>query len=160
MAAQVEAELEAWDGCAVDTVGRRSAVVELVLDIVRRRPRLYYLPRCPMGFPKVFDAGVRRFEVSEEGWYDPVPVASEDGSMLLRGFEWEARIGGLTMLLRRGPARAIVLARSELYSGFLSRRGLPRGIGCAVLCADDVVDVAQGFLKETTQRGLPPRSRS
>ena len=155
VAAQVQAELEAWDGCAFDIKGRRSAAVKLFLDVVRRQPQLYYLAPRPMGFPQVFDGGGRRFELSEEGWYNPVRVAADDGSLLLRGFEWQAD-GVSGSVLRRDPAQVIVLGPSESWSGFVSRRGLPRGVACAVLCAEDAVAVARGFLEKTSKSECRP----
>lgn len=152
--AQVSAELETWDGGFSESIGRRSALVEIQFDIVQRNPVLSYLPRRPSGFPDVFDDGNRIFEASDEGWYDPSPIRPRDGELLESGFEWRSHVEGTQFTLRRSKALVIALTPSSSYSGFLSSRRLLRGVKCAVLCRDKIVGNVQEYLSEVAQQSL------
>ena len=159
--AQVAHELEAWDGSHSDSIGRRSARVEILLDIVQRRPELFYLPRRPPAFPPVFDDGAHAFEASDEGWYDPVPIRSEDGATLAEGFAWEAVAGRLRLVLRRPGASAIALPASHEYTGYLSHRSLQLGAPGAVLCREALAKSAAEYLSVICQqRCVPLNDRS
>lgn len=149
--AQVLNELESWDGSIVESAGRRTATVELMLDIVQRRPDLFYLPRRPTGFPKIFDNGKRVFECTDEGWYDPMPIDPQDGALLVDGFEWLTTVNGVQVVLRRTGAQAIAFAPSE-YSSFLSNRSLLRGVRCAVLCRERLAEPATSYLSEVSRQ--------
>lgn len=154
--AQVAHELESWDGSHTDSLGRRSGRVEILLDIVQRRPELSYLPRRPAAFPQVFDDGVHAFEASDEGWYDPVPIRSEDGRDLAEGFEWQVVTGRLRLVLRRAGARAIALPASHEYTGYLSHRALQLGAPGAALCSGELAESAAEYLSAISgQRCVP-----
>ena len=73
------------------------------------------------GFPVVFDDGRHHFE-SLEGWYDPVPVPTNEGDALLEGFEWLSVNADHRVVLRRAGASVIAFVRSEDSAGFVSRR--------------------------------------
>jgi hypothetical protein len=152
--AQVIAELESWDGSFSESTTRRTALVEIQFDIVQRQPILAYLARRPFGFPSVFDGGERLLEASAEGWYDPSPIGPTDGQQLVDGFEWQSSGEGLQFTLRRSPTGVVALAPSSSYSGFLSSRYLPRGIRCAVLCRNDLIDSATEYLSEVARQSL------
>jgi hypothetical protein len=154
--AQVAQELEAWDGSATDALGRRTAPVHILLDVVRRQPDLYYLPRRPAMFPAVFDDGVHVFESGDEGWYDPVRLPPEDGGDLARGFAWEVHIGGARVALQRPGASAIALVPSRDYTGFLSHRGVLRGVACSALCREDLAEAAGEYLSDISNRRCIP----
>lgn len=154
--AQVAHELESWDGAHTDSLGRRSGRVEILLDIVQRRPELFYLPRRPAAFPEVFDDGVHAFEASDEGWYDPVPLGSDEGNALADGFEWQLVAGRLRLVLHRPAARAIALPASHEYTGYLSHRALQLGAPAAALCCDALVDPAAEYLSEISQQRCVP----
>lgn len=154
--AQIAHELESWDGSHMDSLGRRSGRVEILLDIVQRRPELYYLPRRPAAFPQVFDDGEHAFEASDEGWYDPVPIRSEDGRDLAEGFEWYAVSGRLRLVLRRPGVRAIALPASHEYTGYLSHRALQLGAPGAALCGEALARLAAEYLSGiSAQRCVP-----
>ncbi len=154
--AQIGHELESWDGSHTDSLGRRSGRVEILLDIVQRRPELSYLPRRPAAFPQVFDDGVHAFEASDEGWYDPVPIRSEDGRDLAEGFEWQVVTGRLRLVLRRPGARAIALPASHEYTGYLSHRALQLGAPGAALCSGELAESAAEYLSAISgQRCVP-----
>lgn len=153
--AQIAHELESWDGSHTDSLGRRSGRVEVLLDIVQRRPELYYLPRRPPAFPSVFDDGMHAFEASDEGWYDPVRLRPEDGGDLAEGFAWEVRAGSLRLVLRRPGASAIAMPAHE-YTGFLSHRALRLGAPGAALCREALADAAAEYLSAISgQRCVP-----
>jgi hypothetical protein len=156
--AQVAQELEAWDGSTTDALGRRSAPVHVLLDIVRRQPELYYLPRRPANFPAVFDDGVHVFESGEEGWYDPVRLPPEDGGDLTHGFSWEVYAGDTRVALQRAGASTIALVPSRDYTGFLSHRGLLRGVACSALCREDLAEKAEQYLSSISNRRCIPVS--
>ncbi len=154
--AQITRELESWDGSHMDSLGRRSGRVEILLDIVQRRPELFYLPRRPAAFPQVFDDGVHGFEASDEGWYDPVPIRGEDGPDLAEGFEWQVVTGRLRLVLHRSGARAIALPASHEYTGYLSRTTLQLGAPCAALCCEALAEPAAEYLSAISrQRCIP-----
>ncbi|MFQ5472210.1 MAG: hypothetical protein ACE5FA_04910 [Dehalococcoidia bacterium] len=154
--AQVASELESWDGTIVESVSRRSALIELLFDVILRRPQLSYLPRRPAGFPETFDAGQHVFEAFDEGWYDPIPMRLDDGDLLANGFEWRSIVNNIQFALRRQTARVVALSPSSSYSGFLSTRRLIRGVKCAVLCHEDVVADATEYLSDVTQHRCQP----
>jgi hypothetical protein len=153
---QIAHELESWDGAHTDSLGRRSGRVEILLDVVQRRPELFYLPRRPAAFPQVFDDGAHAFEASDEGWYDPVPLGSEDGQALSDGFEWQVIAGRLRLVLRRPGARAIALPASHEYTGYLSHRALQLGAPAAALCRETLVQPASEYLSTISQQRCIP----
>ena len=153
--AQVAHELESWDGSHTDSLGRRSAQVEVLLDVVQGRPEISYLARRPAAFPHVFDDGVHAFEAFDEGWYDPVRIPSEDGRELVEGFEWEIVAGRLRLVLRRQGASAIALPESE-YTGYVSRKGLQLGARGAALCCDGLATQAAEYLSEISKQRCSP----
>ncbi len=154
--AQIAHELESWDGAHTDPLGRRSSRVEILLDIVQRRPQLSYLPRRPAAFPNVFDDGTHAFEASEEGWYDPLPMQPDDGPTLRAGFSWEIAPGRLRLALRRPAATVIGLPASNEYTGFLSHRGLRLGAMAAALCCDELAEEACEYLSSIAQQRCTP----
>jgi hypothetical protein len=149
---QIAHELESWDGAHTDSLGRRSGRVEILLDVVQRRPELFYLPRRPAAFPQVFDDGAHAFEASDEGWYDPVPLGSEDGRALSDGFEWQVIAGRLRLVLRRPGAHAIALPASHEYTGYLSHRALQLGAPAAALCRETLAQAASEYLSAISQQ--------
>lgn len=149
--AQVAHELESWDGSQTDSLGRRSGRVEILLDVVQRRPELFYLPRRPAGFPQVFDDGMHAFEASDDGWYDPVALGADDGEALSEGLEWQVIAGRLRLVLRRPGARAIALPAHQ-YTGFLSHRALKLGAPAAALCREELSQVAADYLSAISQQ--------
>lgn len=150
--AQVVHELESWDGEVFDSFGRRSARVEVLLDIVQRRPELSYLARRPAGFPSEFDDGEHAFAAEEEGWYEPVRIESADGDQLASGFEWEMRSGDIRLVLRRTGTSVIALPASSEYTGFLSANGMHLGAVCAALCRADLAAQAAKYLSEVAEQ--------
>ncbi len=141
--AQAMHEFGAWDGSVTESGGRRYATVQLMLDIVRQRPDLFYLPRRPDGFPAVFDDGLHVLEAADDGFYGPLQLSVDNGSELSDGFEWR---GAGNVSLRLGPATLIALGPSPDYTGFLSRPNLLRGTACAVLCEEALVPTAAEYL--------------
>lgn len=154
---QVTQELAAWDGSTIESSGRRSASVELMLDIVSYRPHLFYLPRRPDGFPPRFNDGVHLLEAADEGWYDQLPVSADDGSELANGFEWRS-IEGSSVGFRRSAAVVVPLAPHPEYSYFISRSNLLRGTRCAVLCQDRVANTTADYLSASAGRICTPIS--
>jgi hypothetical protein len=148
--AQVAMELEAWDGSWTDRLGRRTAAVHILLDFVRRRPHLYFLPRRPLSFPEVFDDGSHRFQGAEQGWYEPVEIAPEDGPVLQTGFLWNSSSSRGSFSLHRPSTTVLALSPDSDFTGFLSQRGLPLGIQSAVLCAEQLERTVQEFLISIT----------
>lgn len=146
--AQITHELESWDGAHTDSLGRRSGRVEILLDIILRRPELSYLPRRPAAFPQLFDDGLHAFEASDEGWYDPAPLGREDGQALSDGFEWQVRVGRQRLVLHRPGARVIALPASHEYTGYVSRRTLQLGAPAAALCREVLARPASEYLSE------------
>lgn len=149
--AQVESELQSWDGSVIESTNRRTALVEVSLDVVLRRPALFYIPRRPAGFPEIFQSGNRLFEAAERGWYDPAEISSDDGSLLADGFEWPSSNGDVENVLRRPGARAIAFTPSE-YSGFLSHRSLNLGVKCAVLCSSTLTRMVTDYLESVSRQ--------
>jgi hypothetical protein len=154
--AQVAHELESWDGEQRDARGRRSARVEILLDFVKRRPEISYLARRPAAFPPVFDDGARRIEAAEEGWYEPLPLRSGDGSSLAEGFEWELAAEGLRFALLRPPARAIALPESPEYSWFVSHKALRLDVRAGTLCTDALAGAAAEYLTAISGQRCTP----
>jgi hypothetical protein len=156
--AQVAAELRSWDGSLQESISRRSAPVEILFDPVQHRPELFYLPRRPLGFPARFDDGMRMFESSADGWYARAAISSKDGEDLANGFSWHATSAGIEFALRRPGASIISLAPSDSYSysGFMSARGLRRGVRCAVLCQEELTHIASEYLSHVTENTSAP----
>jgi hypothetical protein len=144
---QVAQELAAWDGSTTESSGRRIASVELMLDIVRYRPDLFYLPRRPDGFPAHFDDGVHAFDAGDSGWYEPIRLSVGDGTELSDGFQWNSPDSAS---LRRPATAVLPLGPSPDYTGFLSRSNLLRGTTCAVLCEESIVQSATDYLRAST----------
>lgn len=156
--AQIARELEVWDGACVDSTGRRIANVELLLDFERRTPILYFLARRPSGYPASFIDGERRLEAGDEGWYEQVRVTAEDGPQLHDGVHWTASDG--EVVLRRRPSCAIPLSPHTDFAGFVSGRGLPRGITSAVLVHESVAAAATDFLSAACEQRVEPLAHS
>jgi hypothetical protein len=154
--AQISHELESWDGAHTDSLGRHSGRVEILLDIVQRRPELFYLARRPAAFPAVFNDGVHILEASDEGWYDPIQLSSQDGPALADGLEWQVVAGAVRLVLHRPAARAIALPASQEYTGYLSHRALQLGAPAAALCRDMLVASASEYLSEISQQRCVP----
>jgi hypothetical protein len=150
--AQVALELEAWDGSVMETSGRRTAPVEVLLDIVGFRPNLFYLPRRPEGFPPEFDDGTHFLESGEDGWYTALQLSAADGGKLSTGFEWQSA----NLSLRRKGSVVVPLGPSPDYTGFLSRATLVRGAPCAVLCEAAVAPAAAAYLSASTGQDCTP----
>lgn len=146
---QLSLELDAWDGAGTDRFGRRTGAVHIHLDFRHGQPQLFFLPRRPSAFPATFDAGFHAFEAEEEGWYDPLPIAPEDGPTLQRGFEWTCSLPRGQVSLHRAPSSAIALRPAD-FTGFLSQRGLPLGVKSAVLCTASLEASAEEFLSAVT----------
>ncbi len=153
--AQITNELECWDGSQTDSLGRRTTVVEIFLEPVRRVPELFFLPRRPAAFPNVFDDGVHTFDAGEGGWYSPLPIDPADGADLHAGFSWESSADGVRLAMRRAGASVIALAPSE-FSGFISHRGLVLGAPTAVLCHEDVAGPTADYLTRVTGQRCQP----
>jgi hypothetical protein len=156
--AEIRAEFDSWDGTCDETVGRRSASVEILFDPVQNRPNLFYVPRRPLGFPAQFNDGVHVFEGSDDGWYGRESIAPQDGSELANGFVWHALHSGVEFALRRASASVISLGPSDdySYSGFMSARGLRKNVQCAVLCNEDVVQAVSEYLSDVAERRCMP----
>jgi hypothetical protein len=152
---QVAQELAVWDGTAAEYGGRRNASVEIMLDIVRYRPDLFYLPRRPEGFPAYFDDGVHVLNAGDDRWYEPLSLLADAGPELSHGFEWRSTAASL-LGFRRPPSAVIALAPSPDSTGFLSRSSLPRGASCAVLCQSSLAGVAGDYLSATAGRTCTP----
>lgn len=153
--AQIAGELECWDGSHTDSVGRRTTIVEIFLEPVRRIPELFFLPRRPPVFPNVFDDGVHTFDAGEGGWYSPLPISPSDGVDLHAGFSWETSAGGVRLAMRRAGSSVIAFAPSE-FSGFISHRGLVLGAPAAVLCHEAVVGQTADYLTRVTGQRCQP----
>jgi hypothetical protein len=156
--AEVRAELDSWDGACDESISRRSTAVEILFDPVQHRPELFYVPRRPPGFPARFDDGVHAFEGSDDGWYGRISIAPSDGPDLATGFTWHASNAGVEFALRRAATSVISLAPSDdySYSGFLSARGLRKGVRCAVLCQEGVAQAAAEYLSHVAERQCSP----
>ena len=154
---QVAHELECWDGSHKDPQGRRIAPVEVFLHWERRIPVLSYLPRRPAAFPSVFDDGAHVLDAGQDGWYEPLPISTDDGHDLENGFSWEAASNGIHVVLHRSGASAIAMAPSE-FAGPVSHAGLLLNASGAALCREALVIPAQQYLKDVTgQRCMPLR---
>lgn len=148
---QVAHELDRWDGSRTDSSGARTATIVLWMDIRRRRAQLHLLARRPTGFPEVIEEGELVFESSQEGWYEPVLLSSEDGYLLQQGIRVGASANGNRYDLHLRPVRVIPLTPSETYSGFVSDRVLRADTDCAVLCEDPFVGEVGQYLEKVTQ---------
>ncbi|HEY6344399.1 MAG TPA: hypothetical protein VIY49_23140 [Bryobacteraceae bacterium] len=157
---QIMHELECWDGSHTDSLGARTAQVELFLEWERRIPKLSFLPRRPAAFPEVFDDGVHVFEAGLDGWYETVIIGIEDGPALASGFAWESASNGVRTVLRRTAASAIAMAPSD-FAGPVSHNGLLLGAPGAALCRDTLVVPARQYIEDVTgQRCLPVRPQN
>jgi len=154
--AQVNAELESWDGSYHESISRHSALVKIQFDVIQRLPVLSFLPKRPPGFPAIFDDGVHIFEASDEDWYDPQQILSADGESLAKGFEWRSHVNNTQFTLRRPETLAIALTPSTKlsYSGYLSSSRLLRGVKCSVLCHESVAKAVHEYLREVAQQSL------
>jgi hypothetical protein len=152
--AQVTYELEAWDGSVAESPYSSWAQVELLLDLPRRQPQLFYWPRRPHAFPEFFsdEQSNHQFESCEEGWYDPVPIPAGDGPLLAHGFEWKMRRSSRSLILRRSETYVVALTPSPHQAGFASRRRLPHNIKCAVLCRQVLEAEVSAYLRNITGR--------
>ncbi|WP_445626706.1 hypothetical protein [Nostoc sp. DSM 114167] len=153
---QVNNELELWDGAINDSYGRRSASVEILLDIVRRQPQFSFLPRCPDSFPSFFNCEELYLESSGEGWYNPISLGEKNGRDLREGFSWSTKSNNIKFVLQRAGCSAIALAPSSDYTGFVSRHSLPSGIACNVLVHEDVAKNAREYFEEISSRSSNP----
>lgn len=155
---QVAQELERWDGSFSDSPGGRTALVELWLDIRRRRAHLQLAARRPDGFPATFQFEGLVFSASQEGWYDPIPIGPNDGRLLLDGFSVSKSLGGTRYSLRCKPTRVIALTPSTSHSGYVSDNVLRAETTCAVFCETQAADQVESYLREI---GAPrPRRRT
>ncbi|HUZ52464.1 MAG TPA: hypothetical protein VMU94_08025, partial [Streptosporangiaceae bacterium] len=147
---QLALELEAWDGSWTDRAGRRTAAVHVLLDFRRRQPQLFFLPRRPLSFPATFDDGSHTFAAGQQGWYDPVPMATDDGPVLESGFNWVCSSPQGQVTLHRPQSSAIALRPAPDFTGFLSQRNLPLGVESAVLCTTALEAAAAEYLSAVT----------
>ena len=158
--AQVSAELESWDGNLSESSSGHSALVEIHLDIVQRNPVLSYLPRRPLGFPEIFESENCAFEASGEGCYDRTEISVADGPLLGSGFKWHSRVNGIQFTLRRPKASVIAFVPSSDHSGFLSSNHLLRGVKCAVLCREEVINKVEEYISKVAQQRLNAKPHS
>jgi hypothetical protein len=154
---QVAQELDRWDGCRLDSSGARTATIELWMDIRRRRAQLHLLARRPPGFPEVVEEGELVFASSQDGWYEPVPLGRDDGSLLENGVRLGTRANGNVYYIQLRKARVIPLTPSEAYTGFISDRVLRADTQCAVLCAEALVDDVARYLEELCHKRFHAR---
>ena len=159
--AQVRSELRAWDGLTTDSQGQRRAQVEILLDSVMRRSRLFLLAPRKDGYPQVFASG--SLELSGgESWYDPLELGPDDGELLLAGVSWQSEEDG-KCILSRPAGKAFVLAPNSEYSGLVSRTEIPKDTLCAVLCHESLVQSVGSYLagvcdtvpSPIQERGIP-----
>lgn len=137
---QVAHELERWDGCRTDSSGTRIATIELWMDIRRRRAQLYLLARRPPGFPDLIEDEDLVFTSSQDCWYEPVPLTSDDGALLKEGVRVGTQSNGSRYYLQFRQTQVLPLTPSEEYTGFVSDRVLRADTECAVLCVESLVD--------------------
>lgn len=142
---QVAQELERWDGCRIDSSGRRTASIEVWLDIRRRRAQLYLLARRPDGFPEHIGDREIAFEASDEGWYEPVALGTADGRLLSDGVRIDGSDGRYSLELRSSDL--VPLTPCAEYSGFVSDCVLRAETRCAVLCREHVADDVARYLR-------------
>jgi hypothetical protein len=147
---QLALELEAWDGSWTDRASRRTAAVHILLDFRRGQPELFFLPRRPTSFPAVFDDGSHVFATGEQGWYDQVPMATDDGPILESGFHWVCSSPQGQVSLHRPRSSALALRPAPDFTGFLSQRNLPLGVESAVLCTSAMEAATAEFLSTVT----------
>lgn len=147
---QLALELEAWDGSWTDRAGCRAAAVHVLLDFRRAQPELFFLPRRPLSFPATFDDGSHVFAAGEQGWYDQVPIATDDGPVLESGFHWVCSSPQGQVSLHRPQSSAIALRPAPDFTGFLSSRNLPLGVESAVLCISAMEAATAEFLSTVT----------
>jgi hypothetical protein len=137
---QVALELEHWDGARTDGSGRRKASIEIWMDIRQRRARLYLLARRPPGFPETIAHGDLLFRSQEDGWYEPIPLGADDGSLLEHGVTIQGDGPASDCVLNLRPIEVLPLTPSEEFSGFVSDGALPANTPCAVLCSNTISD--------------------
>ncbi|MGO9930427.1 MAG: hypothetical protein ACLPV8_01215 [Steroidobacteraceae bacterium] len=154
---QVAQELDRWDGCRTDSSGARTATIELWMDIRRRRAQLYLLARRPTGFPELIEEGELVFASSQDGWYEPVPLSRDDGTLLEHGVRIGTRSDGGRYYLQRRQAQVVPLTPSEAYTGFVSDRVLRADTDCVVLCTESLVDDVAQYLEALSGRRASPR---
>lgn len=154
--AQVNNELELWDGARNDSPGQRTARIEILLDFVRKQPEFYFLPKCPDYFPDSFDYKELHLQSSGEGFYDTISLGEKNGRDLRDGFSWSTKSNNIQFVLQRAGCAAIALAPSSDYTGFVSRHRLPSGIPCHVLVHEDVAKNAREYFEEISSRSFNP----
>lgn len=154
---QVAHELAHWDGCRRDSSGARTASIEIWMDIRRRRAQLHLLARRPAGFPDVIEDGELVFESSQEGWYEPVPLSVDDGSILSKGLRIGVTKGNERYFLQLRNNDAVPFTPCEEYTGFISDRILRADTQCAVLCRESIVDEVARFLETLSGGRVHPR---
>lgn len=154
---QVAQELESWDGCRTDASGKRIATIEVWMDIRRRRAHLFLLARRPPGFPPSIEDSEFQFESSQDGWYEPVLLGPDDGSLLRDGVRVATRYDGRDFALQLRPVTVVPLAPSEEFSGPVSDRVLRRDARCAVLCQEAITGSVAPHIEAIT--GTPARPR-
>lgn len=147
---QLALELGAWDGSWTDRAGCRTAAVHVLLDFRRGQPELFFLPRRPPSFPAIFDDGSHVFGAGEPGWYDPVPMVTDDGPVLESGFHWVCASPQGQVSLHRPQSSAIALRPAPDFTGFLSQRNLPLGVESAVLCTTAMEATTAEYLSTVT----------
>lgn len=147
--AQVSHELECWDGSLTDVLGRRSATVEVFLQIERNVPTLHFLARRPTAFPQFFNDALHPLEAGADGWYEPFQIEPADGPALRTGFEWRDSSSAPMISVQRSAATSIALVPSE-FAGLVSHHGLLRGAKCGALCVDELADAARTYLESIT----------
>ena len=152
---QVAQELDRWDGCRIDSSGRRTATIEVWMDIRRRRAQLHLLARRPAGFPEQIGHGEITFEASDVGWYEPVALRPADGGVLSNGVRVEGSQGRYCLELRSSDV--VPLTPCAEYSGFVSDCVLRADTQCAVLCRASVADEVACYLRALNRAEVHPR---
>ncbi|MDD9981583.1 MAG: hypothetical protein OXU81_09535 [Gammaproteobacteria bacterium] len=152
---QVAQELERWDGCRIDSSGRRTATIEVWMNIRRRRAQLHLLARRPTGFPEQIGNGEIGFEASGDSWYEPVALGTADGRLLSDGVRIDASRGRFSLQLRGSDV--VPLAPCAEYSGYVSDRVLRAETQCAVLCRESMADEVGRYLRAVNGAEAHPR---
>jgi len=145
--AQIARELELWDGSVVESgMGRRRAPIEVWLRYSgQRQVDLFFIPRCPPGFPPVLKGEGFEFESDEQGWYTPVRITDENAESLRVGLRLQATDGKREYILSRGPSEIIGMGPAE-FSGLLSHRGIKINTRSGVLCIASAANGVSEYL--------------
>jgi hypothetical protein len=155
---QVAFELEHWDGGREHANGRRSAPIEVWMDIRQRRARLYLLARRPTGFPETISYGDDyTFQSHQEGWYDPLHLNANDTRVLAEGLS-VGSAAELGFVLKLRPVDVMPLAPSEEFSGFVASPTLRLNTNCAVLCPEASAPTIASHLEQLCDQA-PVRRR-